>query len=172
MPISDVYGHAIAMAGRTRLSEQEREKKRLQKYMNSTYDKSCHLFGLNFAKRSILRSNVAYVVEGYFDVIMPHQMGIENVVAVCGAYFSTRHLALLSRYTENIVLLFDNEPVAQERATRIAERKKRDGIMLTAANPLPTGVKDIDQFLKERPRGELLSLLEPTVGYGNIKPLW
>lgn len=171
MPIKDVYGNSIALAGRTRISEQQREKKKIQKYMNSTYDKSCHLFGLNFAKNSILKNNVAYVVEGYFDVIMPHQHGIENVVAVCGAYFTTRHLVLLSRYTEKIVLLFDNEIEAQERAKRIVEKKKRVGIILEAKNPLPDGMKDLDQFLKNHSAKELMSVLEPSENY-NITPFW
>ena len=104
IPIRDVYGNYIALAGRTLLSEEKREKKGIPKYINSVYKKSHHLFGLNFAKNSILEKGVAYVVEGYFDVIMPHQKGMNNVVATCGTFLSTRHLALLSRYTDKIVV--------------------------------------------------------------------
>jgi DNA primase len=171
MPVRDVYGNYVALAGRTMLSEQERDKKKIPKYMNSTYDKSCHLFGLNFAKHSILKTNVAYVVEGHFDAITPHQHGLTNFVAVCGAYFSTRHLALLSRYTERIVLLFDNEPEAQNRAQRIVEKKGRNGVSLLAKNPLPKDIKDIDQFLKSHSAKEIMKILEPDEEY-NIKPFW
>jgi DNA primase catalytic core len=148
LPIKNVYGDYIAIAGRTRLPEFEREKKKIAKYMNSTYAKSQHLFGLNYAKHSILEKNIAYVVEGYFDVITPHQKGMNNVVAVCGKYLSTRQIALLSRYTDKIVLLFDNEEEAQLRANKIVEKKQYEGISLVAANPLKnTSAKDIDEYL-------------------------
>jgi DNA primase len=139
MPIRDIYGNYIALAGRTRLSEKEREEKGIAKYRNSVYKKSHHMFGLNFAKRSILENNVVYIVEGYFDVITPHQHGLENVVATCGAFLTTRHIVLLSRYTTNLVLIMDNEEQAQETARKTIERKGREGINLSFANfkPVP-----------------------------------
>lgn len=147
-PVKNVYGEYIAIAGRTRLSESEREKKKIPKYMNSTYAKSQHLFGLNFAKFSVLKEDVVYVVEGYFDVINPHQNGIYNIVAVCGKYLSARHVILLSRYTNNIVLLFDNEEDAQIRAHMIASKRQCAKINLKVENPFDgTDIKDIDDYL-------------------------
>ena len=175
-PIKNVYGDYIAIAGRTRLSESEREKKKIPKYMNSTYAKSQHLFGLNYAKHSILNKGVAYVVEGYFDVITPHQNGIKNVVAVCGKYLSTRHVALLSRYTDKIVLLFDNEEEAQLRANKIVAKKQYKGVTLVAANPLKgTDAKDIDEYLARHSVKDFMSALtqeEQRGDYANIRVLW
>jgi DNA primase len=174
-PIKNVYGDYIAIAGRTRLPESEREKRKIAKYMNSTYAKSQHLFGLDYAKRSILNKGIAYVVEGYFDVITPHQKGIDNVVAVCGKYLSTRHVALLSRYTDKIVLLFDNEEEAQLRANKIVAKKQYEGVSLLAANPLKdTDAKDIDEYLtKHSVKDFLLALGKGQRGdYANIRVLW
>ena len=165
MPIKDVYGNYVAMAGRTRLSDEERENIKVPKYINSTYSKTHHLFGMNFAKNSILKTDIAYVVEGYFDVIMPHQKGFDNIVATCGAYLSTRHLILLSRYTNNIVLFLDNEENAQEKAQKIVEKKQREGINLSRLCPLPNGVKDIDQFLRYNDVSEFKILLQPKKEY-------
>jgi len=172
IPIKDTYGNYIALGGRTLLSETDRTKKAIPKYMNTIYKKSNHLFGLNYARESILRSGTAYVVEGYFDVIASHQHGMENVVAVCGKYLSTRHIALLSRYTDNIVLLFDNEVEAQQRADNIVEKKQYDGIILSATNPFPNNVGDIDDYFREHSVQELMSILNSKGKYGNIKPLW
>ena len=172
MPIRDVYGHYIALAGRTRLSEVDREKLKIPKYINSVYDKSHHLYGLNFAKHSILKSNKVYVVEGYFDVISPHQHGLNNVVAICGSFLSSRHLALLSRYTNNIVLFFDNEEEALNRCKKIVEKKRRDGINLSVINPLPKGIKDVDEFLRKNTAKSLIALLEAREDYDNIEPRW
>lgn len=160
MPIKDVYGNYIALSGRTRLSDEEREKLKIPKYLNSIYHKTHHLFGMNLAKDSILRKNIVYVVEGYFDVITPHQKGFENIVATCGAYLSTRHLVLLSRYTNNIVLFLDNEEPAQERAKKIVEKKKRDNLNLIRKCPLPKEYKDIDQFLRNNSLEDFYRLLE------------
>lgn len=171
MPIKDVYGDYIAFAGRTLLSEEKREKKGIPKYINSVYKKSHHLFGLNFAKNSILEKGVAYVVEGYFDVIMPHQKGMNNVVATCGTFLSTRHLALLSRYTDKIVIILDNEPDAQEKAQKIVERRQHEGLSVTAENPLNDEAKDIDEYLRSHSVSELLASLEKG-NYDNIKPFW
>lgn len=171
IPIKDVYGNYIAIAGRTRLNECERKKRKIPKYINSVYNKSHHFFGLNFAKKSIFETNRVYIVEGYYDVIKSHQQNITNVVAICGIFLSFRHLVLLSRYTDNIILMFDNEPKAQERANKIVEKKQYEGISLSAINPLPEGIKDVDEFLRTNSAEDLFSLLEDE-NFNNIKPFW
>jgi DNA primase len=172
VPIKDVYGNYIAMAGRLRISEEERQKKDIPKYINSVYKKSQHLFGLDFAKQDIIKKDVVYVVEGLLDVIMAHQNNITNVVGVCGKYLSIRQVALLSRYTDKIVLILDNEPEAQLCAQKTIERRCFAGLSITAKNPFPDSIKDLDQFLKEKSRQEVLSALESRDNYAHVKPLW
>jgi len=150
-PIKNVYGEYIAFAGRTLGDYDE-----VPKYVNTIYNKSHHLFALNFAKSHIISNNCVYVVEGYFDVITPFQHGLKNIVAVCGKYLSIRHIALLARYTDNIVLMFDNEEEAQVRAQKIVELRQFDNINLTIKNPLNgCNYKDIDDFLRDKDMGEL-----------------
>lgn len=174
LPIKDVYGEYIALAGRTLLTESEREKQHVPKYMNSVYKKSHHLFGFNLAKHKILQNNIVYVVEGYFDVIMPHQKGIDNIVATCGSFLSVRHIALLSRYTNNIVVIMDNEPEAQEKARKVVEKNNYDGINLSYMNPLENSAsKDIDEFLRTNSVEEFKKRLRiGEESYADIKPLW
>lgn len=172
MPIRDVYGDYIAIAGRTMMSEEKRDKQGIPKYMNSVYPKSQHLYGFNFAKHNIIQENKVYVVEGYFDVVMSHQKGLNNVVAVCGAFLSFRHIALLSRYTDTIVLLLDNEQNAQEKAQKMVNKRQYDGLVLRAENPFPKDIKDIDQYLRIYPLENLLSGLREKEKYDDIKPLW
>ncbi len=148
MPVRDLYGNYVAIAGRTRLSDDSRNKLGIPKYINSVYNKTHHLFGLNFAKQHILKNNLVYVVEGYFDVISAVQNGLNNVVAVCGSYLTFRQLSILYRYTNKVCLLFDNEELAQSKANKIVQKKKRDGIELMAKMPFPKAIKDIDDFFK------------------------
>lgn len=172
IPIKDVYGNFIALSGRTRLTDKEREKRGIPKYINSTYRKSHHLFGLNLAKTQIIQSGTAYVVEGYFDVIMPHQHTLTNFVGVCGKFLSIRQIALLSRYADKIVLILDNEEEAQKCAFKIIEKRQYEDLKLEAKNPLPDGIKDIDQYLTTYSREQLLQNLEAEEAYQNIKTLW
>lgn len=167
-PIRDAYGNYIALAGRLLLDEEQRGNKGYAKYMNSRYKKTHHLFGLDIAKRSILEKDIVYVVEGYFDVIMAHQSGIHNIVAVCGKYFSMYQMAILSRYTKNIVLLFDNEVEAIKMANKVVEKRTFDGINLVAKSPLPDNYNDIDDYLKEHSKESLLELLNED----KLKSLW
>jgi len=171
MPIKDVYGNYLALAGRTLLTEEERKKINAPKYMNSVYKKSQHLFGLNFAKNKIIEKNIVYVVEGYFDVITPHQKGFDNVVATCGAFLSIRHVALLARYTNNIVVIMDNEPEAQEKARKSVEKNNYKGINLTYCNPLENEKeKDIDEYLRNHNLNDFTDHLD--CKFDNIKSLW
>lgn len=168
IPIRDVYGEHIAIAGRTSLPEEKRQGK--EKYMNTVYRKRQHLFGLNFARQTILRTQTAYVVEGYFDVISAHQSGIRNVVASCGKFLSKRQIALLTRYAKKIVLMLDNEKEAQLVANKIVERNRLKNTIINVLNPLPNNINDLDQFLRDHPASDLkLNIIE---GYGNIEPYW
>ena len=128
IPIYDVYGDPIGIAGRVLVNDEIIKKHGLLKYKNSGYDKTLNLFGLNIAKETIRKKDKVFVVEGYFDVISAHQYGLMNVVAPCGTMLSNGQLNLLARFTENIYLLFDNDPpgqMAAERALKRYENKKR-----------------------------------------------
>src|SRR5208282_2909323 len=61
LPYRDVYGHIVAIVGRTILGEEERDN--IAKYKNTSFDKGNHIFGLFEAKKAIMHKNVAIVVE-------------------------------------------------------------------------------------------------------------
>jgi len=111
IPVYDVHGNAIAITGRVLKADGEEWDKHIEgpKYYNSAYDKGKHLFGLNFAIEEIRRLNIVYVFEGNADVITAHRLGVTNTVGCQGTAFTKEHFALLSRYTKNIVLVFDND---------------------------------------------------------------
>lgn len=168
MPIRDVSGRAVALAGRCMLPADEQEKRGLPKYMNTVYAKSHHLFGLHLAKQEILESGTAYLAEGYFDVMMAHQAGIRCVVACCGTAMSRRHVSLLSRYAARGVVLFDNDKAGRSSARRAVARRSCEELPLSAADPFPEGVGDLAEFLESRPAGELLARLEPCDSYSHL----
>jgi DNA primase len=116
--ITDVTGRVIAFGGRT-LNETG------AKYINSPttplFDKSNTLYGLEQARHQIVATGTAVVVEGYTDVILPHQFGCTNVVATLGTSFTAGHGRILRRYAKKVVLLFDSDTAGMAAANRALE---------------------------------------------------
>jgi DNA primase len=116
--ITDVSGRVIAFGGRTLNGMGA-------KYINSPttplFDKSNTLYGLEQARHQIVATGTAIVVEGYTDVIMPHQFGCTNVVATLGTSFTAGHGRILRRYAKKVVLLFDSDTAGMAAANRALE---------------------------------------------------
>lgn len=150
IPIRNVSGKSIAIGCRTLLNEERRKELGIPKYRNSTYKKTSHLFGLDRATKTIRQKNKVFVVEGYFDCISAHQNDILNVVATCGTMFSERQLIMLSRYTENICLLFDNDNPGRLAAKKIMQKLGdfHNDINLTCVFT-PEEYKDLDEYLQK-----------------------
>jgi len=112
-PIVDPRGNVVAFGGRT-LGDDD------VKYINSpetrVFSKSRMLYGLHTARKAAAAEGFIGVVEGYTDVLMPHQVGITNVVATLGTALTADHLLLLGRYTKNVVLVFDGDDAGRRAA--------------------------------------------------------
>ena len=117
-PVLGLNSEVLGFGGRVFKQGSDKE---VAKYINTPqtllYDKSGILYGLNNAKLAVRKQNQCVVTEGYTDVIMCHQAGFENVVAASGTALTEKHLALLKRYSENLILAFDMD-VAGDSATK------------------------------------------------------
>lgn len=112
-PIANSSGEIIAFGGRIFDAEGDAAK-----YINSPqsliYDKSRTLYGFDKAKTEIRKNNFALVVEGYMDLIMSHQAGVKNAVAVSGTALTREHLRILKRLCDNLYFSFDTDGAGQE----------------------------------------------------------
>ena len=149
IPIRDVHGRAVALMGRSLMSEVDRSNLGLPKYTNTSFKKSKSLFGLNLTKDLIRAKNKAFVVEGNFDVITAYQNGMKNVVASSGTFLSKPQLLLLARYTDDVRLLFDNDDAGQEASGKILKKYSYDAVNIKAAH-LPSNVKDLDEYFRAK----------------------
>ncbi len=115
-PIFDYFGKVCGFGGRTLKKDQ------MPKYLNSPeniiYNKSKLLYGLSHAKKDIKEKDVLVLVEGYFDVILPYQAGVRNVVATSGTALSDAQAKLIKRLTSNVVTCFDNDNAGFEATKR------------------------------------------------------
>ena len=114
-PIFDAHGGLIAFGGRT-LGDDD------AKYINSSesplYQKGSVLYGLHLAKDAIRESKRVIVVEGYFDLVACHRVGVKNVVATSGTALTEAHGKLLRRYVETVTLCLDQDRAGKEASER------------------------------------------------------
>ena len=107
-PLFDSAGRVIAFSGRIFGKEDDTAK-----YINSPetvlFDKSRTLYGLDRAKLDIRRRGYAILVEGQMDLLMCHQAGFTNTVAVSGTALSPRHLETLRRLSNRLMIAFDGD---------------------------------------------------------------
>jgi DNA primase len=119
-PIFSPNGRVIAFGGRVFQGEEN-----IAKYLNSPessiYLKRKSLYGLFHAKDEIRKLNKAILVEGYMDVIALWQHGVKNVVASSGTSLTDDQARLLSRYTTNVVVIFDADEAGNKAAVRSIE---------------------------------------------------
>ncbi len=117
-PIFDNRSRVVGFGARTMADDSA-------KYLNSpetpVFSKGRNLYGLNWARKSIVDNKRVAVVEGYTDVIMAHQHGVENVVATLGTALTREHIRLLHRLTERIDVVFDSDTAGQQAAERSME---------------------------------------------------
>ncbi len=152
IPICDLQGKIIAFGGRSLGDEQP-------KYLNSPetllFDKGKTLFCLDKAKNSISKEDKAVVVEGYFDAISLHSVGIKNVVASMGTALQKQQITYLARYTESkqIIFNFDTDKAGNEatkRAINEIENLVYSGQVNLRIIEIPEG-KDADEYVKTDP---------------------
>ena len=116
IPIRDERGRMAGFGARALDDDQ------MPKYLNSPqtaiFDKGRLLYGLDRARKPIRAADQVVIVEGYLDVIAPHQAGFENVVSPMGTALTEDQLRLLKRFTRKIVLALDPDAAGQKAILR------------------------------------------------------
>ena len=116
-PVHNLSGRIIAFGGRT-LKKDEKTAKYVNSPESEIYYKSKSLYGIFFAKKSIVQRDNCYLVEGYTDVISLHQSGVENVVASSGTSLTVEQIRLIGRYTKNVTVLYDGDAAGIKASLR------------------------------------------------------
>ena len=159
-PVIDVRGDIVGFGGRV-LDKSE------PKYMNTpetiTYSKRRILYGIHLAKKT-KRPNII-LCEGNIDVITLHQAGFDNAVASMGTALTTEQTRLLSRYTKELVLCYDNDNAgraATQKAIELLNNSEFTVKVLNLPNRMENGQpvkQDVDDFIKNRGAGAFERLL-------------
>ena len=146
-PIRDENGRVIAFGGRVMPGSEDPAK-----YLNSPetplFSKSRCVFGLDLARQRIVETRTVAVVEGYTDVVMAHQFGVSNVVSILGTAMTEQHVAIMRRFADKIVLLFDPDTAGDTAVNRAVELFLTQPVEIAIA-ALPEDV-DPDEYLIAR----------------------
>ncbi len=154
-PVFSAGGSVIAFGGRT-LKPDEKAK-----YINSpetaAYIKGKTLFGIYQAKDAIIEKDSAILVEGYADLIALHQSGIRNVVASSGTALTIEQIQHISRYTQNVYLVYDADTAGQDASMRGSDLLLEQGLNVYIVE-LPAG-EDPDTYVLARGSEEFMALI-------------
>ncbi len=150
-PIRDMQRRPIAFGGRVlpELAQEEEERKGRPpaKYVNSNetrlFKKSQHFYGLDLARDVLTKTRHVTIVEGYTDVVLTVQAGLDDVIAVLGTALGTDHIRVLRRLADRITLVLDGDTAGQKRANEILDLFVAEGVDLRIAT-LPAGLDPCD----------------------------
>ncbi len=145
-PIHQVNGRVVGFGARILKNEKNQAK-----YINSSesevYHKSKILYGLFQAKQAIRQEDLCYLVEGYMDVLMLNQGGVENVVASSGTSLTKDQIKLIGRHTSNITILYDGDQAGLQASSRGVDMILEEGLNVRIVL-FPDG-EDPDSFLRK-----------------------
>jgi len=177
-PISDASGRIVGFSGRI-LPEFEEEEG--AKYINNpetlTYDKSKVLYGFDRAKMPIRQKDACVAVEGQMDLLMSHQAGMTNTVAVSGTALTEKHLTAIKRLTDKIIFAFDADQAGIAAAQKGFNSALALGMEVRIAK-LPKGSDPAD-IIKENPSAwektisksmHIIDFLLSVLDEANLKP--
>ena len=154
-PIIDVRGNVIGFGGRIMQKDFEG-----MKYINTPetliFNKRKNLFALNLAKKSKL--GYLILVEGYMDAIALHQYGFDCAVASLGTALTEDGATLLSKYTDQVVLIYDGDKAGQNATQRAIPILEKAGLQVKVLQM--RDAKDPDEFLKKFGADRFKLLLE------------
>jgi DNA primase len=152
-PVIDIRGEVIGFSGRILSGDGP-------KYMNSpetlVFNKSRNLFAMNLAKKS--KCGYIILAEGNVDVVSLHQAGFDSAVASLGTSLTPEQARLLSRFTNEVIIAYDNDGAgikASQRAIGILEQLDVRVKVLSMS-----GAKDPDEFIKLKGPDAFRNLIE------------
>ncbi|MGL4944008.1 MAG: DNA primase [Thermoguttaceae bacterium] len=158
-PIGDMQDRIVALGGRVLPGSPNADR---AKYINSPetpiFSKHRLLYGLDLARDAIRKTGRVLIMEGYTDVIVAHQYGFRESVAVLGTALGAEHIRILKRFTDKMILVLDGDDAGRKRASEVLAFFVAQGVDV-AVLTLPDGDDPADFLHKHGPEG-LTRLIE------------
>ena len=165
-PIFDVRSRPIGFGARL-WKDIPNAPKYINSLENPLYSKRNQLFGLNFAKDDIIKSDAVIVVEGYLDMITPFMRGVRNIVASSGTALTLEQIKYIRRYTSNVTLVFDSDKAGEMATMRALDLLLENELKVKIAK-LPAGL-DPDSLVRKKGKEIFLQAIEEAQDFFDYK---
>ena len=133
------------------------------KYLNSPdskiFKKGKELFGLYNKGENIRKKGLAILMEGYLDVLTAHKYGFNNSVASLGTALTNEQAELLKKYTQNVIIAYDNDSAGREAVVKASNILKRNDFNVRCLS-INGEAKDPDEYLRKFGRKRFLEILK------------
>ena len=162
-PIFNSFNECIGFSARAL------EKTDFAKYKNTAetivFQKGKIVFGINLLKKLKQQQGLKNIilVEGQMDVIAMHKGGFKQTVACMGTALTKDHVSEIKRYSENIVLCFDNDEAGEKATIRAIEMFRNEGVNLSVV--ILSGGKDPDEVLNNLGKEKLQEMIDNALPY-------
>ena len=153
LPVFNSNGDLIAISGRTIIDEKP-------KYMHYPFPTRKRLFGLYINEKAIMKHNAVIFTEGQLDVISAWQHGFQLCACTFGAHFSSEQIALASRYTDRIYVLYDDDEAGQEGAQKSLNKAKIKGdVKVRLLRGILKNGEDLDNWIQRNDYHKILNYI-------------
>lgn len=153
-PIRDQNGKLVSISGRLVL-----QIKGKPKYDHYSFPSRKILFGINLNKENIRKKNKCIITEGQMDVISSWQRGLDIVTSSFGAHCSLDHFAILSRYTDNIYILYDEDGAGKRGTQAVIDFPTWGDLNVNLLNGFFPAGEDLDSWIQKNNVEKLMEKL-------------
>ncbi|MBL7115894.1 MAG: DNA primase [Kiritimatiellae bacterium] len=145
-PVFDGQGRVVGFSGRI-LKAEAKEAKYVNSPETPIFQKGRILYAMDKARANIVKSREALVCEGQIDVIRCHQAGFNTAVASQGTAFTDDHVAMIKRFADSVVIVFDPDKAGQKASVKTARLFLAAGLAVRIG-VLPPG-EDPDSYIRQ-----------------------
>lgn len=160
-PIVNSYSKTIGFGGRIIENNEN-----VPKYLNSpdslVFNKGKELFGLTNRGQDIKKKGFAILMEGYLDVLTSHKYGFNSAVASLGTSLTEDQVILLKKYTNNVVIAYDNDEAGKNAILKAMYIFKKHDFNVKCLVVNDT-IKDPDEYLRKRGKKEFTKILKTSI---------
>ena len=162
-PIRNHTNKLIGFGGRTTINH---SAKYINSHQTKLFDKSRNFYGLNIAKEYIYKKGTMVITEGYLDVVLMHQVGIQTAVATMGTALTKEHCLIIKKMNCKVLLCFDGDKAGRNAALKssiLLSQAEINGAVVIFKDNL-----DPADMIKDNREQELISIMKkptPLVKY-------
>ena len=135
----------------------------LPKYLNSPdspiFKKGNELFGIKYRGENIRKKGFAMLMEGYLDVLTAQKHGFENAVASLGTAFTEEQAELLKRYTDKVLISYDNDEAGKNAIVKAGYILKKYDFDVKCL-VMDGSEKDPDEFLRKNGKKAFIEVVK------------